>query len=43
MSEQLRKFHEQWLGMCQPSEGLVVSVNVLVDAQCMERQDREMQ
>lgn len=40
MSEQARKFHEQWLGMCQPSEGLVVSVPVLVDAQCMEKQER---
>jgi hypothetical protein len=38
-----RKFHEAWLGMAQPSEGLVVSVPVLVDAQCMEKQDRDVQ
>jgi hypothetical protein len=31
------RFHEAWLGMVQPTEGLVVSVPVLVDAQCMER------
>ncbi|MDY0001368.1 MAG: N-6 DNA methylase, partial [Polyangia bacterium] len=31
-------FHETWLGMVQPIEGLVVSLPVLVDAQCMERQ-----
>ena len=43
MSDQARKFHEQWLGMCQPSEGLVVSVPVLVEAQCMEKLDREVQ
>src|SRR5690606_13959806 len=43
MNDIARKFHEQWLGMVQPSEGLVVSVPVLVDAQCMEKQDREVQ
>lgn len=43
MSDLAHKFHELWLGMCQPSEGLVVSVPVLVDAQCMEKQDREVQ
>jgi len=32
MSEQLKRLHEQWLGMVQPVEGLVVSVPVLVDA-----------
>jgi hypothetical protein len=37
MSELERKFHETWLGMVQPSEGLVVSVPVLVDGQVMDR------
>lgn len=32
------RFHTQWLGMVQPSEGLVFSVPVLAEAQCMERQ-----
>jgi N-6 DNA Methylase len=31
------RFHETWLGLVQPVEGLVVSVPVLVEAQCMER------
>jgi hypothetical protein len=30
------RFHETWLGMVQP-DGLVVSVPVLVDAQCARR------
>lgn len=38
MSEVDRRFHETWLGMVQPVDGLVVSVPVLVDAQCAERQ-----
>ena len=42
MSEADRRFHEQWLGMVQPSEGLVVSVPVLVDAQCTEKLPREV-
>jgi hypothetical protein len=29
------RFHQEWLGLIQPSEGLVVSIPVLVDAQCM--------
>lgn len=33
MSDALSKFHESWIGMVQPIEGLVVSVPVLVDAQ----------
>jgi hypothetical protein len=37
MSDAERYFHETWLGMVQPIEGLVVSIPVLVDAQCMER------
>lgn len=41
MSEADRRFHEQWLGMVQPSEGLVVSLPVLVEAQCMEKLPRE--
>lgn len=43
MSDIERDFHETWLGMVQPSEGLVVSVPVLVNAQCMERQPPELQ
>ena len=31
-------FHETWLGMVQPAEGLVVSIPTLLDAQCMARQ-----
>lgn len=37
MSDLERKFHETWLGMAQPYEGLVTSVVVLTDAQCMQR------
>ena len=37
MSEVDRYFHEVWLGMEQPVDGLVVSIPVLVDAQCIER------
>jgi hypothetical protein len=36
-------FHETWLGMVQPVEGLVVSIPVLVEAQCMERHGPELQ
>lgn len=32
------RFHQEWLGLIQPSEGLVVSIPVLVEAQCMARQ-----
>ncbi|WP_199728741.1 type IIL restriction-modification enzyme MmeI [Corallococcus sp. CA053C] len=32
-----RRYHETWLGLAQPIEGLVVSVPVLEDAQCMQR------
>src|SRR5262249_4111597 len=37
------RFHETWLGMVQPIEGLVVSIPVLVEAQCMERHGPELQ
>ena len=43
MSDAERYFHETWLGMVQPIEGLVVSIPVLVDAQCMERQPPHVQ
>ena len=33
MSEADKRVHEQWLGMVQPSEGLVGSLPVLVEAQ----------
>jgi len=38
MTDLEQRFHETWLGMVQPIEGLVVSVPVLVEAQCMARQ-----
>ncbi len=37
MNDLEKRFHETWLGMAQPYEGLVVSVVVLTDAQCMQR------
>jgi len=37
MSDLERQFHETWLGLAQPSTGLVVSIVVLTDAQCMQR------
>ena len=37
MSDVDQHFHETWLGMLQPVVGLVVSVPVLVEAQCAER------
>ncbi len=37
------RFHEQWLGMVQPVEGLVVSVPVLVEAQCISRHGSSLQ
>ena len=43
MSDVDRYFHEVWLGMVQPIDGLVVSLPVLVDAQCMERQPPHVQ
>jgi hypothetical protein len=43
MSDVEAKFHEAWLGMVQPIEGLVVSVPVLVDAQCMVRNPPSLQ
>lgn len=43
MSDVDRYFHEVWLGMVQPVDGLVVSIPVLVDAQCMERQPPNVQ
>ncbi|CAM4332866.1 type IIL restriction-modification enzyme MmeI [Corallococcus exiguus] len=32
-----RRYHQIWMGMAQPIEGLVVSIPVLEDAQCMQR------
>jgi hypothetical protein len=34
MTELDARFHETWLGLVQPTEGLVVSIPALVDAQC---------
>lgn len=43
MTELDRRFHETWLGLVQPSAGLVVSLPVLVDKQCAERLGPEVQ
>jgi hypothetical protein len=43
MSDVETRFHESWLGMVQPVEGLVVSVPVLVSAQCAHRQPPSFQ
>jgi hypothetical protein len=37
MSDIETRFHETWIGMVQPIDGLVVSLPVLVEAQCMHR------
>ena len=38
MSDAARRFHETWLGVVQPSEGLFVSLPALIEADCFERQ-----
>lgn len=43
MSDVARKFHEAWLGMVQPIDGLVLSVPVLVDADAMVRHPPALQ
>ncbi|MEX1369347.1 MAG: hypothetical protein AB1Z98_39835, partial [Nannocystaceae bacterium] len=43
MSDVATRFHENWLGLVQPIDGLVVSVPVLVEAECMERQPPAVQ
>ena len=43
MTELDRRFHETWLGLVQPSAGLVVSIPVLLDKQCAVRQGPEVQ
>jgi hypothetical protein len=43
MSDVERRYHETWLGMVQPIEGLVFSVPVLVDASVMQRTAPEVQ
>lgn len=42
MSDLETRFHETWLGLVQPTEGLVVSVPVLSDAMCAARQPAEV-
>ncbi len=37
------RWHEEWLGLVQPVDGLVVSIPVLVEAQCLSRQSPETQ
>lgn len=41
MTDLASHFHETWLGLVQPTEGLVVSIPALVDAQCMARVSNE--
>ena len=41
MSDAARRFHETWLGMVQPSEGLVVTIPALIEADCFERQSAD--
>jgi hypothetical protein len=43
MSDVEKRYHETWLGMVQPIEGLVFSVPVLVDASVMQRTAPEAQ
>jgi hypothetical protein len=43
MASAEERFHEEWLGMVQPVDGLVVSIPVLVEAQCLARQAPEVQ
>jgi len=42
MSEFEVAYHKRWLGMLEPIEGLVVSIPVLVEAECMEKLDPEL-
>ena len=37
MSEAAKRFHELWRGMVQPTEGLVVSIPALIEAECFQR------
>ena len=43
MSDVEKRYHETWLGMVQPIEGLVLSVPVLVDTGVMERTTPDVQ
>ncbi|MGE3752772.1 MAG: DNA methyltransferase [Planctomycetota bacterium] len=43
MSSAEVRFHEEWLGMVQPIDGLVVSIPVLVDTECVSRQPPSLQ
>ncbi len=42
MTDLAERFHEAWLGLVQPTEGLVVSIPALVDAQCMARVSNDL-
>lgn len=42
MSERDVRFHRKWLGLAQPIEGLVFSIPVLVEAQIVPRESREL-
>ena len=43
MSELDRNFHDTWIGLAQPSAGLVVSIPVLIEKQCAARLGPEIQ
>lgn len=43
MTELDRNFHETWIGLVQPSAGLVVSTPVLIEKQCTVRHGAEVQ
>jgi hypothetical protein len=43
MSDLETAFHKRWRGLVEPVEGLVVSVPVLVAAECMHKHGPELQ
>ncbi len=43
MTDVAQRFHENWLGLVQPVDGLVVSIPALVAAECMEHQPPAVQ
>jgi hypothetical protein len=43
MASAEERFHEEWLGLVQPLDGLVISIPALIEAQCLSRQPPEVQ
>jgi hypothetical protein len=43
MNDTERYFHETWLGLVQPTQGLLVSIPALIDHQCMARAPQDAQ